>query len=101
MAAPSADAPGGAEATAGDRQAGPATQASAGGGAGDDAPIAPRAAAPARAPPPTPPMGGSPKRPADEGDNRGTLASSRVSGVAAEHCDDVRPDFLQILRGMD
>eukprot|EP00959_Pyramimonas_sp_CCMP1952_P247393 5171585-Pyramimonas_sp.AAC.1 len=66
MAAPSADVAGGAEAPAGDRQAGPATQTSAGGGAGDDTPMTPRAAAPACVDPQTPLMGRSPKRPAEE-----------------------------------
>eukprot|EP00959_Pyramimonas_sp_CCMP1952_P244422 5109179-Pyramimonas_sp.AAC.1 len=101
MAAPPSDAAGGAEEAAGDRQAGPATQTSAAGGIGDDTPMTPRAAAPASAAPQSTPMGRSPKRPAKEGDNRGTLARSRVSGVAAEHRDDVLPDFLQILRDMD
>eukprot|EP00959_Pyramimonas_sp_CCMP1952_P250983 5245811-Pyramimonas_sp.AAC.1 len=101
MAAPSAKAASSAEAPAGDRQAGPGTQTSAAGGARDDTPMTPRAAAPASVAPQSPPMGRSPKRPAEEGGNRGTLARSRVSRVAAEHCDDVRPDFLQILRVLD
>ena len=71
--------------------------ASAGGGA----PETPRAAAPSAGAPQTPQARSSPKRPAEDGGDGGGVSRHRVSGVAAEHCDDVRPDFLQILRDMD
>ena len=49
-----------------------------------------------------PPVPMSPVRGRSDGDDgRGHVARRRVGGVEAEHCDEVRPDYVQILRDME
>ena len=61
----------------------------------------PPAVAPAAAVPPAP-VPASTVRPRGEvDDGRGQAARQRVGAVGAEHCDEARPDYLQILRDME